>query len=83
MQVARFQAKGFEVIGEILGGPLGECGDQDPFAAFRMSADFLHDVIDLVFQGAHMDGWVDQAGWADKLGDGWRRGLSLEGARGG
>jgi len=58
-----------EELGELLGHALGEGGDEGALAALDAQLDFLHEVVDLVVGGAHLDGRVEQAGGADDLVD--------------
>ncbi len=68
VQVARPDAGLHEVLGEVLGHPLGERGHQRPLAALgprsRISPD---EVVDLVVGGPHLHLGVHQAGRPDDL----------------
>ena len=65
-----------EVVGEVLGHPLGQGGDQDALAALGPLADLAHQVVDLAGGRLQDDLRVDQAGGPDDLLDDVALGLA-------
>ena len=72
------------VVGEVLGHALGEGGDEDALVDGGAVADLGEEVVDLAFDGADFDLWVDEAGGADDLFDDYAGGFGeFVGAGGG
>ena len=69
VEVLDLDAELAQVVGEVLGHPLGERRDEDPLAALHPLADPLHEVVDLALGRADRDGRVDDAGGPDQLLD--------------
>ena len=61
VQVADLDAVLVEVVGEVLGHPLGQRGDQHALAAARRAGDLGQQVVDLRLRRAHVEHGVDQA----------------------
>ena len=69
-------------FGEVFGHPLGQHGHQAPIAFLRHRAHFVEKVVDLIFRRPDLDGWIDEAGWAnDLLGESAARLFQLPAAR--
>ena len=62
VQVTHLDAVLVEVLGKVLGHPLGQGGDQHPLAFFHAFAHFAEQVVHLAAGGAHFQRRVDQAG---------------------
>ena len=69
MQVAHAQPRLLVVLGEVLGHPLGERGDQHALLALGAQADLVQQVVDLLARGAHLDGRIHEPGGPDHLLD--------------
>ena len=59
MEVADFQADVLQIIGEILGGTLGECGDQDALPDLDPAAAKFDRLVDLSLQRANHDAGIE------------------------
>ena len=58
-----------EVLRELLGHSLGQRGDQHPFVTLASQPNLFHQVVDLVFDRAHLDDRVQQPGGPNQLLD--------------
>ncbi len=75
MQVPRAETELHEVVGEVLGHPFGEGGDQSPLAPLRDLAQLGDEVVDLAAHGMHLHLGIHQPRGPhdllhDLLGDG-------------
>src|SRR5690606_4655048 len=69
VHVSDIHAIGSEVIGQILGHPLRERGDQDALAGVYAHANLLKQVVDLVLRRPHLDLRIGNACRSDDLLD--------------
>ena len=69
VEVTHFHAVVVQVIGELLGHPLGQRGDQHALADVDPVANLLQDVVDLACGRANFELRVDQAGGPHELLD--------------
>ena len=69
VEVAAADAELAEVLAEVLGGALGQRGDEHALALFSAGADLLEQVVDLAVDRANFHVGVHQAGGADDLLD--------------
>ena len=69
VQVAHVDADVAQVIGQFLGGALGERGDQHALLGVGALAAFVDEIVDLALQRLERDLRVNQAGGADDLFD--------------
>ncbi len=67
VQVTHLHAVVAQIIGELLGHALGQCGDQHALVLVHTDADFLQHVVHLVGGGAHLDLRVHQPRGAHDL----------------
>ncbi|MCY1236334.1 hypothetical protein D9M72_489820 [compost metagenome] len=67
MQVFHLHAVAQQVVGEVLGHPFGEGGDQDAFVLRGAGLDLAQQVVDLALGGFHYHLGIDQAGGPDDL----------------
>ena len=64
MEVAHVHADVAEVIGQFLGGALGERGDEHALLRVGALATFLNQIVNLAFERFESDLWVNEAGGA-------------------
>src|SRR5581483_7546323 len=89
VEILHADADAAEVISELLGGALGQCGDQHAFPGFDALAGLLDEIVDLALERFDGDPGIDEAGGADDLLDdaalgpieflGSRRGADVDG----
>ena len=69
MQVSNIHANIREIIGQLLGSALGQCGYEHSFAQVHPLASLLNQIINLPLERLDGDLWVHQACWPDDLFD--------------
>ncbi|CRK52076.1 hypothetical protein RHCRD62_30740 [Rhodococcus sp. RD6.2] len=69
VQVPHTDAEFEEVVREVLGHLLGQCGDEDTFVALGALPDLVNQVVDLPLRRLHHDLGVDEPGRANHLFD--------------
>ena len=67
MQVADLQADILQVVGEVLGGTLGQGGDEHAFPGFHAGAAELDGLVDLPLERPDHDAGIEQSGRSDDL----------------
>ena len=67
MQVPNPHTVVMQILGQVLGHPLGQRCNQHAFATFDTDPDLRHDIIDLRRYGSHFNSGIDQARWPDNL----------------
>ena len=75
MQIAAPNANLREILGQILGHALRQCGHQNAFVFPGADANFFQQIVHLALDGTNFDLWVHQAGRADHLFDDYATGL--------